>query len=314
MSDINNHVLYNNMFKINVDKLTQMILDLNKEKIEIFFRDIIISSVFIAVFQTCFHLDGDIMKDCSHLKRIFKLLMNIASKELNVEPKVILDMIDDTSVNKTIAFLDVSQTYPRLARCFFNPFREYVLNLQNVFEKPSKLDWRYFWIRQPEHDLKSDVFNTKDQRSKTPNFWPNETGTKSKFDHPPSYNDRLASAPGWEEAIGNSKKGADYYMFGSGRHDKSCGKGRDKSRDKSLDKSHDKVYSQGYDKGPDKSDKPDKGFSKHDPSKSDENKDKKSHDIMAHLMTIQVTLTMMGVTVVLIMKITMIMIMIIGIV
>ena len=34
MSDINDHVLYNNMFKINVDKLTQMILDLKKEKLK----------------------------------------------------------------------------------------------------------------------------------------------------------------------------------------------------------------------------------------------------------------------------------------
>ena len=53
--------------------------------------------------------------------------MNTTSKKLKVEQNVISDMIDKCSVEKTIAFFEVSKTYPKLAKKF-------LIHLKNMIQ------------------------------------------------------------------------------------------------------------------------------------------------------------------------------------
>ena len=104
MSDIHNHVIYGNLFKINVENITQFVRDFEKKGYKLFDKGMIISSLFQAVFQICSVLDENIMDNTIHYKMIFKLIMKIVNTELNVNPNEILKMIDQGSSDMTLRF------------------------------------------------------------------------------------------------------------------------------------------------------------------------------------------------------------------
>ena len=101
---------------------------------------ILIKTTFTTFFNIAFILDPNLSADLTKFSDILLSLATTTSKILNIPLEEILQMQEDFPFLKTLNILKRTNLYSSILSCFFNPYKEIRITLDNFSNEIRKLE------------------------------------------------------------------------------------------------------------------------------------------------------------------------------